>query len=32
MTRRVRVKDGFEQKLEFLLAWAEGKRRESEKA
>jgi hypothetical protein len=30
--KHVRVKDGYEQKLEFLLAWAEGKRKESENA
>ena len=30
--KHVHVKDGYEQKLEFLLAWAEGKQKDSEKA
>ena len=32
MARRVRVKDGFEEKRLFLLRWAESKRKESENA
>jgi hypothetical protein len=32
MAKHVRVKDGFEEKRRFLLRWAEGKRKEGEKA
>ena len=32
MARRVRVKDGFEEKRRFLLRWAESKRKDGEKA